>query len=66
MAETRAKLASVDPVWARIVKEAEDAVAKEPLLGGMISAPLLSMIVLPAAYRLMQARNTTSGARGGA
>jgi copper/silver efflux system protein len=37
-----------------------------PLLGGMISAPLLSMIVLPAAYRLMQERKMTSGAGGGA
>lgn len=27
-----------------------------PLLGGMISAPLLSMIVLPAGYRLIQER----------
>ena len=41
MAETRAKLASVDPVWARIVKEADEAVAKEPLLGGMIHYSVL-------------------------
>jgi len=41
MAETRAKLASVDPVWARIVKEADDAVAHEPLLGGMVHYSVL-------------------------
>lgn len=41
MAETRAKLASVDPVWGRIVKEADEAVAKEPLLGGMIHYSVL-------------------------
>ncbi|MEO6138484.1 MAG: efflux RND transporter permease subunit [Luteimonas sp.] len=27
-----------------------------PMIGGMISAPLLSMLVIPAAYRLLQAR----------
>ena len=27
-----------------------------PMVGGMISAPLLSMLVIPAAYRLVQAR----------
>jgi serine O-acetyltransferase len=36
MAETRAKLAEVDPVWARILREAQEAVAEEPLLGGMV------------------------------
>ncbi|MCL3883723.1 serine O-acetyltransferase [Marivita sp. GX14005] len=41
MAETRTKLASVDPVWARIVREAEDAVGDEPLLGGMIHYSVL-------------------------
>jgi Cu(I)/Ag(I) efflux system membrane protein CusA/SilA len=28
-----------------------------PMVGGMITAPLLSMLVLPAAYRLLRARN---------
>ena len=27
-----------------------------PMVGGMLSAPLLSMLVLPAAYRLLQQR----------
>jgi Cu(I)/Ag(I) efflux system membrane protein CusA/SilA len=29
-----------------------------PMIGGMISAPLLSMVVIPAAYLLMQRRRT--------
>ncbi|MFZ7090432.1 serine O-acetyltransferase [Primorskyibacter sp. 2E233] len=41
MAETRAKLAEVDPVWARIVREAEEAVKAEPLLGGMVHYSIL-------------------------
>ena len=27
-----------------------------PMVGGMLSAPLLSMLVIPAAYRLLQRR----------
>jgi Cu(I)/Ag(I) efflux system membrane protein CusA/SilA len=27
-----------------------------PMVGGMLSAPLLSMLVVPAAYRLMRRR----------
>ncbi|MGH1413276.1 MAG: serine O-acetyltransferase [Pelagimonas sp.] len=41
MAETRAKLAEIDPVWARIMQEAEDAVVDEPLLGGLIHYSVL-------------------------
>ena len=41
MAETRTKLASVDPVWDRITKEAQDAVHDEPLMGGLIHACIL-------------------------
>jgi len=26
-----------------------------PMVGGMLSAPLLSMLVIPAAYRMMRA-----------
>lgn len=54
MAETRAKLASVDPVWARIVKEAEDAVGQEPLLGGLVHYSVLHHASLERAlsYRI--------------
>ena len=41
MAEIRAKLAEVDPVWSRIRTEAAEAVIKEPLLGGLLHSSLL-------------------------
>lgn len=41
MAERRAQLAKLDPVWKRIRAEAEQAVAIEPILGGMIHSNLL-------------------------
>ncbi len=41
MAETRAKLAQVDPVWERICEEGQEAVADEPLLGGLVHSSLL-------------------------
>ncbi len=41
MAETRTKIAALDPVWARIMHEAEDAVASEPLLGGLVHYSVL-------------------------
>jgi Cu(I)/Ag(I) efflux system membrane protein CusA/SilA len=28
-----------------------------PMIGGMVTAPLLSMIVIPAAYRLLRSRS---------
>lgn len=41
MADTRAKVATVDPVWQRVREEADAAIACEPLLGGMIHSSLL-------------------------
>jgi len=41
MAEMRAKVTAVDPVWTRICDEARDAVRDEPLLGALIHAGLL-------------------------
>ncbi|TQS72652.1 serine O-acetyltransferase [Rhodobacteraceae bacterium] len=41
MAESQAKLTSVDPVWDRICVEAHAAVRDEPLLGALIHAGLL-------------------------
>ncbi|GAA6162492.1 serine O-acetyltransferase [Pelagimonas sp. KU-00592-HH] len=41
MAETRAKITAVDPVWARITAEAEEAVRDEPLMGGLVHACVL-------------------------
>lgn len=41
MAQTNAKLAELDPVWARIRAEAEDMVSSEPLLGGVAHSSVL-------------------------
>ncbi|RME17714.1 MAG: serine O-acetyltransferase, partial [Alphaproteobacteria bacterium] len=41
MAETRIKPISIDPVWDRITSEANEAVAREPLMGGLIHACVL-------------------------
>ena len=41
MAETRAKPVLVDPVWDRITAEAEAAVEREPLMGGLIHSCVL-------------------------
>jgi len=35
-----------------------------PMVGGMISAPLLSMLVIPAAYSLMRARRRKNAKTG--
>jgi Cu(I)/Ag(I) efflux system membrane protein CusA/SilA len=32
-----------------------------PMVGGMLSAPLLSLFVVPAAYRLMRRRRLPAG-----
>lgn len=41
MAEKRAILTRIDPVWDRITDEAKQAIAEEPLLGGLIGACVL-------------------------
>ena len=41
MAETRAKLAELDPVWQQITTEARQAVQDEPLMGGLVHACVL-------------------------
>ncbi len=56
MAKVQRKLAGVDPVWQRILTEAEQAVADEPLLGGLIHGCILHHDTLERAlaYRLAQ------------
>lgn len=56
MAKTHANIASIDPVWSRIVEEALKAVADEPLLGGMVHACVLhhDNLASALAYRLAQ------------
>ena len=41
MAKTRENLAELDPVWAQLVEEAEQAIKDEPLLGGLIHSSVL-------------------------
>jgi serine O-acetyltransferase len=41
MAETKAKLTAVDPVWSRVCDEASEMVKAEPLLGGLVHSSLL-------------------------
>jgi Cu(I)/Ag(I) efflux system membrane protein CusA/SilA len=35
-----------------------------PMIGGMVTAPLLSMLVIPAAYYLIRRRSALAGAVG--
>ncbi|MCI5040817.1 MAG: serine O-acetyltransferase [Donghicola eburneus] len=41
MPETQPKIAAIDPVWSRIVEEAEAAITDEPLLGGLVHSTIL-------------------------
>lgn len=54
MVETRAKLTELDPVWSRIIAEAEQAVEDEPLLGGLLHSSILhhNSIEKALAYRI--------------
>lgn len=54
MVETRAKLTELDPVWSRIIREAEQAVVDEPLLGGLLHSSILhhGSIEKALAYRI--------------
>lgn len=56
MADPKAKVSSVDPVWQRVREEAADAVRSEPLLGGLVHASLLhhSSLEKALAYRFSQ------------
>ena len=56
MAKVQRKLAGVDPVWQRILSEAEQAVIDEPLLGGLIHGCILhhDSLEKALAYRLAQ------------
>jgi serine O-acetyltransferase len=54
MVETRAHLTELDPVWSRIIAEAEQAVTDEPLLGGLLHSSILhhNSIEKALAYRI--------------
>ena len=54
MADTRTKLAELDPVWERITREAQEALRDEPLLGGLVHSSILhhETIESALAYRI--------------
>jgi len=56
MAQSHPQLHEVDPVWARITQEAQEAITAEPLLGGLIHGSVLHHARLEAAlaYRFSQ------------
>jgi len=60
MGETRVKLAELDPVWARIRKEAEEAVEHEPLLGGVVHSSILHHRTLESALAYRASMKLTS------
>ena len=61
MAETRQKLQSLDPVWARICDEAHAAIASEPLLGGLVHSSLLHHASLERALAYRFSMKLASG-----
>ena len=41
MAQVTKTLQAIDPVWGRLQTEANDLVAREPLLGGLVHSSIL-------------------------
>lgn len=60
MIETRSNISTVDPVWDRITTEALDAVANEPLMGGLVHACILHHTSLEKALSYRIAAKLTS------
>jgi serine O-acetyltransferase len=56
MAQTRANLASIDPIWSTIRREAEEIASAEPLMASLVHAGVLHHRTLERAlsYRLAQ------------
>ncbi|SDN34274.1 serine O-acetyltransferase [Lutimaribacter pacificus] len=61
MAETRKRLAEIDPVWSQIRDESEQAVKDEPLLGGLIHSSVLHHDSLGCALAYRCALKLASG-----
>jgi serine O-acetyltransferase len=61
MAETRSKVAAVDPVWRRVCDEGVEAIANEPLLGGLVHSGLLHHPSLERALAYRFSLKLTSG-----
>jgi serine O-acetyltransferase len=60
MIETRTIISTVDPVWDRITTEAHEAVANEPLMGGLVHACILHHTSLEKALSYRIAAKLTS------
>ena len=56
MAQNRAKVVAVDPIWEKLIAEAQDAVRDEPRLGGFVHSGVLHHTKLEQAlaYRFAQ------------
>ncbi|MEL7299436.1 MAG: serine O-acetyltransferase [Pseudomonadota bacterium] len=54
MAVTDQKLSTLDPVWARVCADGHDAIAEEPILGGLVHSSILHHATLEhaLAYRI--------------
>lgn len=61
MAFTETRLREMDPVWARVMQEAETAVVDEPLLGGLIHQSVLHHASLERALSYRLALKLASG-----
>ncbi len=61
MVETRKKIAEIDPVWSQIRQEGLQALADEPLLGGMIHENVLHHSSLESALAFRMAQKLASG-----
>ena len=60
MAQTHPKPSKLDPVWDRILREAEEAIVAEPLLGGVIHGCVLHHKSLEAALAYRMSHNLAS------
>ncbi|MDE3081677.1 MAG: serine O-acetyltransferase [Paracoccaceae bacterium] len=64
MAETRAKVTAIDPVWSRIRDEARVALRDEPLLGGLMHSNLLHHATMERALAYRFSLKLASGEIG--
>lgn len=64
MAKTRAQIAALDPVWTRIIEEAEAAIREEPLLGGLLHSSILHHATMERALAYRIALKLSSGEMG--
>jgi serine O-acetyltransferase len=61
MAETHSTVKEIDPVWDRVTDEAREAVAVEPLLGGLVHGCILHHNSLEKALAYRMAQKLASG-----